>query len=87
MIYEPWIDDVDISAVPNEELEEDPDRPFDLSGKKYPTKMERTGIFSIKMLQDKTVCLRQHFADYLHDDSPNGLLLSDDAHMSTNSHQ
>jgi hypothetical protein len=49
--------------------------------------MEWMGVFSIKMLQDKTVCLRQHFADYLHDDSPNGLLLSDDMHTGTNGYQ
>jgi hypothetical protein len=72
MMYEPWIDTLDVSEVPGEELVEDPDRPFDLSGKKYPTKMERTGIFSITTLQDQTRCLRGTFADYLQDDSPHG---------------
>jgi len=71
-MYEPWIDTLDVSEVPAEELEEDPDRPFDLSGKKYPTKMERTGIFSITTLQDHSRCLRQIFADYLQDVSATG---------------
>ena len=72
MMYEPWIDTLDVSEVPPEELEEDPDRPFDLSGKESPTTMERAGIFSITTLQNQTRCLRGTFADYLQDDSPNG---------------
>jgi hypothetical protein len=34
MMDEPWINTLDISEVPAEELEEDPDQPFDLSSKK-----------------------------------------------------
>ena len=73
MMFENWVNEVNVSEVPFEELDEDPDRPFDVTGKKYPTKMERTGIFSISLLQDKVGCLRRAFAGYLDDHSPEGL--------------
>jgi hypothetical protein len=34
MIFEKWVNEIDVSEVPSEELDEDPDRPFDVSGKK-----------------------------------------------------
>jgi hypothetical protein len=75
MIFEKWVNEIDVSEVPSEELDEDPDRPFDVSGKKYPTKMERTGIYSINMLQDTATCIRKMFADYLGDRSLDGSCL------------
>jgi hypothetical protein len=72
MMFENWVNEVDVSEVPSEELDEDPDRPFDVTGKKYPTKMERTGIFSISLLQGEVGCLHQGFAGYLDDHSPEG---------------
>jgi hypothetical protein len=52
VIFENWVHEFDIREVPFEELDEDPDRPLDISGKKFPMKLERTGIFNIKLLQD-----------------------------------
>ena len=75
MVFENWVNTVDVSEVPADKLDEDPDRPFDVSGKKYPIKMEWTGIFSMSLLQDGTRCIRRMFADYLGDHSPNGLCL------------
>jgi hypothetical protein len=79
MMYEDWVDDLDVSKVPLEELEEDPDRPFELAYKKFPTKLERTGIHSIRMLQiANETCLRKIFADYLGDTSATGIEVSID---------
>ena len=76
MVFESWVNQLNVSEVPFEELEKDPDRPFDVSGKKFPTKMERTGIFNISLLQDTSSCIREKFAEYLGDHSPNGLCIA-----------
>jgi len=61
---------------PSEELDEDPDRPFELAYKKYPTKLERTGIHSIQTLRSTNkTCLRKVFAEYLNDSSSSGYVL------------
>jgi hypothetical protein len=74
MMYEDWVDNLDVSEVPPDELEEDPDRPFQLAYKKFPTKEERTGIHSIQTLQTANrCCLRKSFATYLNDTTPTGM--------------
>jgi superfamily II DNA/RNA helicase len=76
MMFEDWVDEVDISEVPAEELDEDPDRPFELTYKKYPTKLERTGIHSIQTLQSSNKnCLRKIFAEYLNDSTSTGMFI------------
>jgi len=74
MMFEDWVDEVDVSNVPLEELQEDPDRPFELAYKKFPTKQERTGIQSIQTVQSTNeACIRGIFANYLNDTTSTGM--------------
>ena len=74
MMYEGFVDELDVSEVPLDELEEDPDRPFELAYKKYPTKEERAGIHSIQTLQSTNKkCICRIFAEYLNDTTSTGM--------------
>ena len=73
MMYEGFVDELDVSEVPLDELEEDPDHPFELAYKKYLTKEERTGIHSIQTLQSTNKkCICRIFTEYLNDTTSTG---------------
>ena len=74
IMYEPWVMEVDISNVPAGELEEDPDRPFCVDGKKYQNKISRTSIHCIRTIQCLT-CICSSFTTYLQDKTPEGQLI------------
>jgi superfamily II DNA helicase RecQ len=71
IMYEGWVEDLDVMDVPPEELEDDPDRPFLTGSKKNMTKRERVGIAFINCIQS-IECLRCIFAGYLSDKTPEG---------------
>lgn len=71
-MYEPWVMTIDLSAIDFHIT--DPDHPNIAKLTKFSTKQERTGIAMIRITQSHTKCLREMFADYLIDDSPDGML-------------
>jgi hypothetical protein len=71
IMYEPWVKDINLSAL--DFTPSDPDHPNVAKLSKTSKKQERTGIAMIKILQCDD-CLRDMFAQYLADDTPEGKL-------------
>lgn len=70
IMYEPWVLDIDLTATPNESG--DPDLPNSGKLTKNSTKNQRTGHAMINLIQSKESCIRNFFAQYLADESPEG---------------
>jgi superfamily II DNA helicase RecQ len=66
IMYEPWAVEVNLDGLPDDG--DDPDRPFSSDNKKYGSKLARTGLFSLRLLQSRT-CIRRHLLRYLRDES------------------
>ncbi|PPR02849.1 hypothetical protein CVT24_002327 [Panaeolus cyanescens] len=71
IMYEPWVDEVDITTLVNDQL--DPDHPFPKKLTPKSNKRERLGSAMIKIIQSDTTCLRRLFAGYLEDETPEAL--------------
>jgi superfamily II DNA helicase RecQ len=74
IMYEPWVKELDISKIPNKELQDSPDCPFSTVHKKSPTKQEHTSVQCIKTIQSR-LCIRRNWALYLNDETPEGFSL------------
>lgn len=75
IMTESWVKDIDLSALDFTPSESDPDHPNVAKLSKTSNKKDRTGIAMIKILQCED-CLRDLFARYLADDTPEGKLSS-----------
>jgi superfamily II DNA helicase RecQ len=69
ILYKPWAMATDISSVA-EDLD-DPDRPLQAITKTS-KKPERTGVAMYRLIQTSS-CMRKFFANYLADETPNGV--------------
>lgn len=78
-MYEPWVLDIDCTkALEAEKTSKeplDPDRP--LTGKIKPraNKSQRLGLSMIRLVQRRGRCIRETYAKYNADKSPNGIYL------------
>lgn len=77
MMYEPWVLDIDLSASGVEESVSalDPDYPHSGKLTKYSTKQQRTGRAMVSIVQS-TTCIRKMFAEYLKDQSIEGMVIN-----------
>ncbi|KAG9310628.1 hypothetical protein JVU11DRAFT_9196 [Chiua virens] len=70
-MVEPWALNSELTSVEGDEQSSDPDRPYAGTVKKTSSKQDRTGYASLRFVQSET-CLREFFAKYLNDRSPEG---------------
>jgi len=73
-MYEPWVKTIDLSAIDFNIT--DPDHPNIAKLTKFSMKQAQTGIAMIQITQSLRECLRGMFADYLMDNSPDGMCKS-----------
>lgn len=71
-MYEPWVLDIDLSS--SAEDPSDPDYPNAGKLTKHSTKRQRTGWAMVSIVQSQ-ICLRKLFAQYLDDQSDEGMIL------------
>jgi hypothetical protein len=71
-MYEPWVKDIDLTA-PNVNCISDPDHPNTQKLTIHSKKRDRTGVAMLSIIQNEQECLRWLFANYLDDQSLNGI--------------
>jgi len=64
LMYEPWVKTIDLAAVDVDTVS-DPDHPNVPKLTVHSTKLARTGVAMVKIIQLKQECLRRLYADYL----------------------
>ena len=72
IMYEPWALEIDLSDVPKA-FANDPDSPVVEELTAYSNKMDRTGYAMLFIIQAFWFCLRAYFAEYLGDNSDDGM--------------
>ncbi|KAF9525193.1 P-loop containing nucleoside triphosphate hydrolase protein [Crepidotus variabilis] len=75
ILYEPWVLDINTSSLLDLSLI-DPDYPNAGKLDKSSSKVARTGIAMIRMVQSTDCCIRTMWADYLGDKTPSALLFT-----------